>query len=102
VHVNFFGINNKLCHFEWLFNANEMRKCCTEHSIFSYTSVRKFIIIIIIIIIIITVTYITTSVTQIKLPNVRMISSGWSFRDDVKWTHPRDKMYYLDIFPNRQ
>ena len=34
MHENLFGIN-KFCYSEWLFNANEMRKWCTEHRIFS-------------------------------------------------------------------
>jgi len=34
VHVNWFSVNN-VCHSEWLLNAYEMRKWCTEHSTFS-------------------------------------------------------------------
>jgi len=52
VHASVSGINNKVCHFELLFNANEMRNWCTEHSIFQYTLNNKFVIIIIIIIVI--------------------------------------------------
>jgi len=34
VHANWFSVNN-FCHSEWLLNAYEMRKWCTEHSTFS-------------------------------------------------------------------